>query len=306
MFDDVARRLDGLAALCNAVLPGPMKVGFLTLYLYTGVGLDAVDELAGSPRWDSWHDFGVGLLLTVQTLGLATVAAAAWLAITRPQRTPLHDPANVVAVPGVNDYMPLAAAPYVVVALLTATLVHEVGHAVACRREGVEIEEWGVALLFGVLPLAAYVLPSVDLDTASSRAKVRIFSAGVCNNLVVTVAALALLVSPLTASPESAYLTYFGWALTGGVPPTADTISALGALTNLCFWTAMLHANVGVLNALPVTIFDGGRVVELLLRDAETRTGLDALSRWNGWVLQLASATVVALVGVAVLGSTLR
>ena len=264
-LDGLGRRLDELERRLNDRLPGPLKVGAGVLYCYSPGGRDRLDRLADSGHWDRWHDLAIVLLVALQLFGLAIVAAAAWIGLSRSQATALNDPVNTVAIPGVNEFMPLAAAPAIVFALVAATVVHEAGHAIACRRADVPVTEWGVALLFGFLPLAAYVLPGDELDAASRRTKLRVYAAGVANNLVLALLAFLVLLAPFTASPLDAFVTYFGWAAAGTAPPVAATIADLGLLTNLAFWTALLNANFGLLNALPVSIMDGGRVLALSL-----------------------------------------
>jgi membrane-associated protease RseP (regulator of RpoE activity) len=208
-------------------------------------------------------------------------------------------------VPGVNDFMPVAAAPYVVAALVVATVAHEAGHALACRRANVGVEEWGVALLFGVVPIAAYVLPDETIDDASVRANLRMYSVGVFHNLVVAVGALAVLFSSLTAPPLDPYMTYFGWVLVGEAAPTAATVASLGILTNLCFWLALLNANFAVLNALPVSIFDGGRVLSLCLRAGADRVGVAVSPLAESAVVHGATILSLVLVIFAIVGPLL-
>ena len=305
MSPSVRKRLDRSEARLNEALPGPLKVGFLTLYLFSTTTADRLDAAASHPAWDRWTDAGVVALFALQVGGMALISFAARSALGRTRATALNDPVNAVAVPGLNDFMPLAAAPYVVVGLVVATVVHEVGHAVACLRADVEVEEWGVALLLGVVPLAAYVLPDEAIDDAPVRDRLRMYAVGVFHNLLVAIAALAVLYSPLAASPGEAYLTYFGWALVGGTPPTAATVGALGALTNCCFWLALLNANFAVLNALPVSAFDGGRALTLALRESAARVGVTLPPVAESMVVNGASVLALGLVVVAVVGPAL-
>ena len=305
MSSPVRERLDAVEARLNRALPGPVKVGFLTLYLFSTVTSDRFDAAASHPAWDRWTDAGVGALLALQVGGMALLSVAARQAVTRTRATALNDPVNTVAVPGLNDFMPVAAAPYVVAGLVVATVVHEAGHAVACRRAGVDVEEWGLALLLGVVPVAAYVLPGEAIDRSPVRARLRIYAVGVFHNLVVTVAALAVLYSPFAVAPREAYMTYFGWALIGGAPPTAESVAALGVLTNCCFWLVLLNANFALLNALPVSIFDGGRVLTLALREAADGVGVRLSPIAVSAVVHGASVLALALVVLAVVGPVL-
>jgi len=188
-------RLDGIEARVNDALPGPLKVGFLTLYLFSTASADWFDALARRRGVGRWADAGIAVLVGLQVGGMALVAGAAWRALGRTRATALNDPVNAVALPGVNEFMPLTAAPYVVAGLVVATVVHEAGHALVCRRANVAVAEWGVALLFGLLPLAAYVLPDEAIEEAPVRTKLRMYAVGVFHNLLVTLAALAVLVS---------------------------------------------------------------------------------------------------------------
>lgn len=302
MLGRVRDRLDGIESAVNETLPGPLKIGFLTLYVFSTRNSTLVDRIADRSLVRRWADLAIGVLLVVQVLGVAVVALAAVQALGQTQTTALNDPANVVAIPGFNAFMPLASTPYVVSALVVATVVHEGGHAVACRAEDLSVEEWGVALLLGVIPLAGYVLPGDELDNASIRARLRVYAIGVFHNLLVAALAAAVLLTPLTASPTDAFLAYFGWAAVGGSAPTAATVASLGVLTNLCFWFALLNVNFGLLNALPVSVLDGGRVLSLSLESVTERTGVDLSARGRSVVVHTSSIVVVLLVGMAIVG----
>ena len=297
--------LDAFEARLNDALPGPAKVGFLTLYLFSTATSDRLDAVADHPAWDRWADAGVAALVGLQVAGMALISVAAWRGVRGTRATALNDPVNAVAVPGVNDFMPVAAAPYVVAGLVVATVVHEAGHALACRRANVGVEEWGVALLFGVVPVAAYVLPDDAIDDASVRANLRMYSVGVFHNLVVAVAATGLLLSSFTAAPPDPYMTYFGWVLVGGTPPTPGMVASLGVLTNFCFWLALLNANFAVLNALPVSIFDGGRVLSLALRESADRVGVTISPVVESAVVNGATLLALVLVVLALVGPAL-
>jgi membrane-associated protease RseP (regulator of RpoE activity) len=302
MARPLSDRIAALETALNARLPPGLKVGFLTLYWHSTRGTTAFGGIADRPLWKRWSDVGIATLASLQVTALALVATAAYLALGRSRATALNDPASTVAVLGLNAFMPVAAAPYVVAALLVATVVHETGHALACRAEGVPVEEWGIALFLGVVPLAAYVLPADALDAASARSKLRVYAIGTFHNLLVAVAAFAVLRSPVAASAEAAYTAYFGWVFVGGAAPTAATVASLGALTNLCFWVALLNANVALMNALPVSALDGGRVLAISLRCTPAFSGEFLGRPTSTLVVHSASVVTVALVGVAVFG----
>ncbi len=299
---DVRDRIDGVESAVNDRLPDPLKLGFCTLYVHSTRDVAPFDRIAGHRWWTRWTDLSVGVLLALQVTGVAVVAVAAVRALGQTHATALNDPVNTVAVPGLNAFMPLASTPYVVAALVVATVVHEAGHAVACRAEDLPVAEYGVALLLGVVPLAGYVLPGDELDDAPVRSRMRVYAVGVFHNLLVAAAAFGLLLTPLTASPTEAFVAYFGWAAVGGSAPTAATVASLGVLTNLAFWLALLNVNFGLLNALPVSVLDGGRVLSLSLESLSGRTGVDVSTRARALVVHASSVAVVVLVGLAVVG----
>ena len=300
-FERVRNRVEAVEDRLNEVLPGPLKVGLGVLYWHSTRTSARFDAIADSRSVRRWSDLAIAVLLVLQVVTLALVTVAAINALGRPP-TELNDPVNTIAIPGVNDFMPLASTPYVVFGLVVATVVHEGGHALACRATDVPVREWGVALLLGCIPLAGYVLPGEELDAADERTRMRVFAIGVQHNLVVTAVAGAVLLSPLTAPPLSAFFTYFGWAAVGGQAPTAVAVAELGPLTNTCFWLVLLNANVGLLNALPIGPLDGGRILSELLDVTADRTGYALSARLRTGAVYALSVGVVSLVVVAIIG----
>ncbi|WP_323674981.1 site-2 protease family protein [Halorubellus sp. PRR65] len=302
IFGRAKRRVDAVESRVNERLPSSLKVGFLTLYLHTDRGNALVDAIAARGPWRRWHDVGVAVLALVMASGLGAIGWVAVAVATRDvQATAANQANNVLAIPGVNDFMPVAATGYVVLALLVATVVHEGGHAIGFRTEGVDLDELGVALLFGVLPIAAYAKPATDLDGVSPRGRLRVFAAGVANNVAVTaLVGVGFLVVGVDAIAE-AYLTYFGWLYTTAAAPTAADVASLGVAANALFWTGFLNANLAVLNALPIWPFDGGQVGRVVVEGAADALGVDDLRAvWVG-----ASALTASVVAFVVVGPVL-
>ncbi len=300
-LERVGDRVEAVEDRINARLPPSLKIGFGVLYWFSTRKSARFDGFADQSAVRRWSDLAILTLAVLQVGTLALVTVAAGNAVGR-EPTALNDPVNTIAIPGVNEFMPLSSTPYIVLGLVVATVVHEGGHALACRAEGVPVEEWGVALLGGVVPLAGYVLPDDALDEAPARTRMRVFALGVQHNLVVTVLAGAVLVSSLTATPTEAFLTYFGWAATGGQAPTAAAVAALGPLTNACFWLVLLNANVGLLNALPIGPLDGGRVLAESIDAVGARLAYAVPPTVKRLALYGTSGFVVGLLVVAILG----
>ncbi|MFC6951530.1 site-2 protease family protein [Halorubellus litoreus] len=300
-FERAKRGFEAVESRVNDRLPGCLKVGFLTLYLYSDRGNGVVDAVADRGPWRRWHDVGVAILAVVMASGLAAVGWVAVAVATRDvEATAANQANNVLAIPGVNDFMPLAATGYVVLALLVATVVHEGGHAIGFRIEGVDLDELGVALLFGVLPIAAYAKPAESLDAVPARGRLRVFAAGVANNVAVTaLVGVGFLVVGVGAVTD-AYLAYFGWLYTTAAAPTAADVAGLGVAVNALFWTGFLNANLAVLNALPIWPFDGGKATRVVLELAGDAVGIrDTRAVWVA-----ASALTAGIVAFVVVGPT--
>jgi membrane-associated protease RseP (regulator of RpoE activity) len=185
----------------RGLLPESVRVSGPITTLHTKRGKEFLNWLAGPKRfWRAWGNFGVGVALVVMVGSFALVAFAAVQAITNPQPSALNEPRNVLAIPGVNDFLPLSAAVEILTGLLIGLVVHEGGHGLLCRVEDIEIESMGLALLT-VLPIGAFVEPNDGSRRRASRGgQTRMFAAGVMNNFAVTVVAFALLFGPVMGS----------------------------------------------------------------------------------------------------------
>jgi membrane-associated protease RseP (regulator of RpoE activity) len=254
----------------NRHLPAGLKIGFGTLYVHTDRGTSLIERVSQWRYIDRWHDAGV---LTFVAMMFASLSAMIWVGLrtvqTTPEPTAAQQPTNLVAIPGVNDFLPWSAAAYILVVLLIAAFAHEIAHGVAMRAEDVTLEEVGVAFLLGI-PIAAYVKPDDDeFESLSVWPKARILSAGVFANIGIFVVTTALFMLPHTGSVIDAFLTYFGVIFGGGIP-TSSSVAGLGVTTNLLFWTWFFNLNLAFVNALPVVVLDGGRVAGLLGEVIET------------------------------------
>lgn len=78
--------------------------------------------------------------------------------------------------------MPLAHLPTLVLALVLAQLVHELGHAIAAALEDVSPSKLAFNLHL-ILPSAAVVLPS-SVDFLPARARARLATSGPWHNLL--------------------------------------------------------------------------------------------------------------------------
>jgi len=113
------------------------------------------------------------------------------IVVQRPPLTVANELKNVLAIPGVNDFIPFTFAVWL--GLLATMVVHEFGHAVLCRVEGIRVKSMGV--LVAVIPIGAFVEPDEeDQDKTKGLKKMRMFGAGITNNILLGLACFALVV----------------------------------------------------------------------------------------------------------------
>jgi membrane-associated protease RseP (regulator of RpoE activity) len=185
----------------RGLLPDSVRVQGPITTVHTQRGKAFLDWLATPRRfWRAWGNLGVGIALVVMIGSFALVAFAAISAVQNPQPSALNEPRNVLAIPGVNDFLPLSAAVEIIGGLLIGLVVHEGGHGLLCRVEDIDIDSMGIALL-AFIPIGAFVEPDeASRKRASRGGQTRMFAAGVTNNFAVTVVAFLLLFGPVAGS----------------------------------------------------------------------------------------------------------
>lgn len=248
----------------NNRLPDAVTVGYGTIYISTSRGLEYMDDLASWDYIDRFHDVGIITFLASMITALGVLAAIAVSVLqSPPEPTAAQDPVNLLAIPGVNEFLPLSATLYIVIALFIAAGAHELAHGVAMRAEDVAVEEVGIALLI-VVPIAAYVMPEDEgYNSATTHGKARILCAGVFANLIVFAITSLLFLLPFAGNPIDVFMTYFGAVLGGELPQPGD-VAAIGAFTNVLFWTWFFNLNLAFVNTLPIVTLDGSRVAALI------------------------------------------
>jgi len=230
----VAYTLAAMALHSSGRLPDSIRVSGPIVTIHTGRGRAFLNWLA-SPRrfWRGWGNLGLGIALVVMVGTFLAVVQSAVTAVQQPERTAVQNPQNVLVIPGVNDFLPLAAAPEIIFGLLVGLVVHEGGHGLLCRVEGIDIESMGVAM-FAFIPVGAFVEPSEESRERASRgSQTRMFAAGVTNNFFVSLVCFALLFGPIVGSIAVAPGVAVGDSVTGSAAAEAgigngDRITSVG------------------------------------------------------------------------------
>ncbi|MFB6201488.1 MAG: site-2 protease family protein [Halorhabdus sp.] len=197
-------------------LPSSIDVSGPITTLHTQRGKAFLDRLARHKRFfRAWANVGIGFGLLVMVAMFLTVVFSGITGFRRPEANPIRTPTDALVLPGVNEFLPLSAAPEIVFGLAVAMIVHEGGHGLLCRVEGIDIDSMGLVFLT-VLPIGAFVEPDeADRVVADRGATTRMFVAGVTNNFVVTALALLLLFGPVAGSITAVDGVAIGGVLAG-------------------------------------------------------------------------------------------
>ncbi|CCQ33813.1 S2P endopeptidase protein [Halorhabdus tiamatea SARL4B] len=217
----LAYSLGAMALQRRGFLPSFLHVSGPITTIHTKRGRAFLDWLAGPKRfWRAFANVGVGFALFVLVGMFLTVLFSGFMSLQQPGANPIQEPKNALVIPGLNDFLPPAAAPEIIFGLLVGMVVHEGGHGLLCRVENIDIDSMGVALLT-IIPLGAFVEPDEESRAEADRgAQTRMFAAGVTNNFVVTALAFLLLFGPVAGSIQAVGGVAVGGTFPGS--PAAD------------------------------------------------------------------------------------
>jgi membrane-associated protease RseP (regulator of RpoE activity) len=110
----------------------------------------------------------------------------------RPPPTGIYAPQNLLLIPGLNEFVPGTVAVWL--ALVITLVVHEFGHGILSRVEGIRVRAAG--LLVAVVPIGAFVEPDEEeLEKAPRWSKMRMYGAGISNNIVVGLLSFFLMIA---------------------------------------------------------------------------------------------------------------
>lgn len=186
----------------SGYLPDSVRAHGPLTTIHTKRGRVFLDRLSRARRfWRAWANVGLGFALVVMVvIFLQLVLATVSILLEPPEPSIVNQPESFLVIPGVNPFLPLSVAPEIVFGLLVGLVVHEGGHGLLCRVEGIDIKSMGL-VFFTIIPVGAFVEPDPDSERNTDRGgRSRMFAAGVTNNFVVTIIAFALLFGPVIGS----------------------------------------------------------------------------------------------------------
>ena len=154
--------------------------------------------------------------------------------LVQPEPTGIYKPQNILLIPGINEYVPSTLAVWL--AFIITIAVHEFGHGILCRVENIKVKTMGA--LIAIIPIGFFVEPDEEeLDKTKGMAKVRMFGAGITNNLVVGFSCFFLLILCMgLVTPVSQPVIHGVYkdypAASAGIPPGSIVIAVNGVPVN--------------------------------------------------------------------------
>lgn len=156
-----------------------LMLGF-ALMVRTQRGKGTIEAIARPKRF--WNLFGdLATVVTLLGMGLMAILMVftAWFTLQPDTGVEPLAANEILVIPGVNPFVPLW---YGLIALIVTLVVHEGGHGILARANGMRVKSLG--LLIAVVPIGAFVEPDEDdLKAAPRRRRLRVFAAGPGINL---------------------------------------------------------------------------------------------------------------------------
>ncbi len=239
------------------------------LMIRTKLGMRTMDRFARYPRF--WHAFGFLSKVVSAVLFLMMMYMLIVAVIALPERFASDSTIGIeyaLAIPGFNPIMPLS---YGIAALVIAMVVHELGHGIQARVNGMRVDSSG--LLYGVVPLGAFVEPNEeDLAKAPRKAQLDVYTAGITVNTALAVVSMLLMVLACgcvsTDYGDSAGVYY----MDDGSPAYEAGIPASALVLEISESGADEFAKVS-------TITEGG--ISYLVKEDGSDLGFDPLKRYD-------------------------
>lgn len=168
-----------------------LMLGF-ALMVRTHRGKGLIETIARPKRfWNAFGDVATVVTLVGMALMAVVMLLTAWITIQPDSPVQPLAANEILVIPGVNPFVPLW---YGLIALIVTLVVHEGGHGILARANGLRVKSLG--LLVAVVPIGAFVEPDEDdLKAASRRRRLRVFAAGPGINLAFAALCLVALAS---------------------------------------------------------------------------------------------------------------
>jgi membrane-associated protease RseP (regulator of RpoE activity) len=209
----------------------------------------------------------VGMVMVAIISVLMALLLAFTLRQTILNPPPPTGPQNILLIPGLNEYVPLTLS--VIFGLFLTIAIHEFGHGILCRVENIKVKSMGV--LFAIIPLGFFVEPDEEeLEKSEPAPKMRMFGAGIMNNMVVglicffaLIALVGLIVAPTEPIIHGVYQG--GPAYEAGVQPNSVIEEVNGMPVTSVENVSSILATTRPGDMLSLTVLHNGEISTYLL-----------------------------------------
>ncbi len=168
-----------------------------------------------------------------------------------------------LAIPGLNPLLPFW---YGLAGLIVAMVCHEMAHGLQSKSNGVEVEHTG--LLYGVVPLGAFVEPNEEqVKVASRRTKLHLYTAGITTNFVIAAVSFLLFSTVMLGGMSSPYddncavYSVVSGSPAEGVIPAGAVITEINgtefAYTEAYYTEPLSYVDAGDYNTVTYVTSDG-------------------------------------------------
>ena len=301
LFGLAAYTVVAVSLKSRGLLPEYIKFSGPITTIHTQRGKQVLTQLARPRRfWRAWGNLGVGAGLVVMAGSFLLVVFSAYQAVVNPQPSALNEPRNALAIPGVNDFLPLSVAPEILLGLGLGLVVHEGGHGLFCRVEDIGIKSMGLATL-AVLPVGAFVEPDEsELLKADRGVQARMYAAGVTNNFALGFLALLLLFGPVAGSIAVVDGYHVGGTIQG-TPADEAGISSGDVITAVdgrpVAEPADLRASLAATNDTRVEVSRRGDTSVTVQRSAVVSSAIQSAPLESGETIVSVNGTAVSTTG---------
>jgi len=258
-------RDSGVLSRYNITAYGPI------LMIRTVRGQGLLEALAQPRRaWRVYAEAGVPLMVLGMLVMTGLLLFFDLLLMTSPPKpTIVHEPRNILLIPGINQFIPLG---YGLVALFITLVVHELSHAVLCRVEGIRVKSMGILTL--VVPIGGFAEPDESQlfegegdggKVATRRERIRILTAGVMSNFTIALLTFVLFFASLYAIAPTGYSAVVvgvdegSAAQAAHVPTDAVILAVNGVPTHTPERVVEEVAKVPSGGSVVLTVLKGGR-----------------------------------------------
>lgn len=159
------------------------------LMIRTSKLLNLMERLSKAKNvWIVLAEFGFFTIFAGMVFMMILVVIVDYIVITSPpEPSEYTDIRAALIIPGINPFIPLV---WGLIGLIVTLVVHEFSHAILCRVEKIKVKSIGI--LLALIPIGGFAEPDdEDLKKSKIRSKLRVYSAGISANFVVSFASFA-------------------------------------------------------------------------------------------------------------------